>query len=282
METVLNFWKTIFLRLLTTYLIILFFAVTSILVIKKEVSYAQCQDTYCIYLPTSLKPAPLGSFSPNSWPTIFQNNSRNGHNPYEKDLTKDLIKTNGLQLAWTYNLNNQPSFGGTSAIIATNLDNKTGVVYFPDSKFVSLDLETGQPLTFTTKHTPRESLTIDEQNVYYSTYINAEPYIVASNRHTGDTVWTYKIFDSASSAPTVSGNAVYVLSRDKNIYVLNKNNGTLLWKYLTGDRFANQTAAISGTTLYAQNEDDGLYALEATTGALKWRYPLGLFSFSYT
>ena len=235
-------------------------------------TYAQCPDPFCIYLPIIVKPIVPGSFAQNSWPTAFQNFSRTGYNPYEQTLTKDVILANGLKLAWTYNLAYQPTFGGVSPIIATNPQGNSGIVYFPDDNIISLDLETGQPLTLSISHRTQDNITIDEQKLYYSGYANNEPHIIAANRHTGAILWTYKMLDTSSSAPTIYNNVVYVPSSDKNIYAIDKNSGALVWKYLTGDRFLNQTVAISGNTVYAKNENDALYAIDATTGQFKWSY----------
>ncbi len=235
---------------------------------------------FTVHLPIILKPLAPGSFALNSWPTTFQNTTRNGYNPYEQELTKSAIEANGLKLAWTHDLVYEFYIDGTSPLIATSPDGNGGVVYFSNSDIVALDMETGQPLPLSLSYRASDDITIDEQNLYYSSSTGGTHYIVASNRHTGETVWVYEMFSSMSSAPTLVNDIIYALSSDKNIYALNKNTGDLLWKYLTGAPFIYQTSAISNNVLYAKNQDEALYALDAMTGELKWSYPLDSFAFT--
>ena len=64
---------------------------------------------------------------------------------------------------------------------------------------------------------------------------------------------------------------VFVGSSDGNVYVINANNGTELWRYTTGGAI-HSSPLLVGNTLYIGSMDKNLYALDAATGALKWKY----------
>jgi eukaryotic-like serine/threonine-protein kinase len=64
---------------------------------------------------------------------------------------------------------------------------------------------------------------------------------------------------------------IFVGSSDGNVYAINANNGTELWRYTTGGAI-HSSPLLAGNTLYIGSMDKNLYALDAATGALKWKY----------
>jgi eukaryotic-like serine/threonine-protein kinase len=64
---------------------------------------------------------------------------------------------------------------------------------------------------------------------------------------------------------------VYVGSQDNNIYALDANTGSLLWKYTTGGPVPSSPATANGV-VYVGSNDYALYALSAKTGVLLWSY----------
>ena len=57
-------------------------------------------------------------------------------------------------------------------------------------------------------------------------------------------------------------------------YDTSKNNGTLKWKYQTGNRVLSSPAIASDGTIYVGSDDNYLYAINPD-GTLKWRYQIG-------
>ena len=64
---------------------------------------------------------------------------------------------------------------------------------------------------------------------------------------------------------------MYIGSDDGNLYALNTNTGTLVWKYSTGSPIQSSPTVVNNT-VYAGSNDKYLYAIDATTGILKWKY----------
>ena len=81
-------------------------------------------------------------------------------------------------------------------------------------------------------------------------------------------------FDCYLSSPAVWNGAVYFGSGDGNVYALNASDGTLKWKFHTGD-VVHASPAISDGTLFIGSWDSYFYALDAATGKEKWRFKTG-------
>ena len=81
-------------------------------------------------------------------------------------------------------------------------------------------------------------------------------------------------FDFFLSSPVVSGNVVFFGSGDGNIYALNAADGTLKWKFKTGD-VVHASPAIADGTVYIGSWDSYFYALDADTGKERWRFKTG-------
>jgi PQQ-like domain len=68
---------------------------------------------------------------------------------------------------------------------------------------------------------------------------------------------------------------VYVGSGDNNVYALNANTGSLLWKYATGAPVNDSSPSVANGVVYVGSYDDKVYALKAATGTLVWSYATG-------
>ena len=66
---------------------------------------------------------------------------------------------------------------------------------------------------------------------------------------------------------------IYVGSWDGNLYALNLD-GSLKWKYDTGNYIWSSPALGADGTLYVGSYDDNLYALNPD-GSVKWKYATG-------
>jgi outer membrane protein assembly factor BamB len=81
-------------------------------------------------------------------------------------------------------------------------------------------------------------------------------------------------FDYFLSSPVVWQGNVYFGSGDGNIYALNKDTGTLVWKVKTGD-VVHASPAISNGILFVGSWDSYFYAIDAAHGEIKWRFKTG-------
>jgi len=68
---------------------------------------------------------------------------------------------------------------------------------------------------------------------------------------------------------------VYIGSGDGYLYALFPNNGTLRWRFLTGDEIHGHPSISDDGTIYFGSWDDYLYALYPN-GTMRWRHQVGL------
>jgi outer membrane protein assembly factor BamB len=87
--------------------------------------------------------------------------------------------------------------------------------------------------------------------------------------------WRFQTYISGvdSGAAVTDDNTVIFGSKDYYIYALNPN-GTLKWKYETGDPIFSDPAIAADGTIYITSCDHYLYALRAN-GNLKWKFNTG-------
>jgi len=90
-------------------------------------------------------------------------------------------------------------------------------------------------------------------------------------RPTNNVMWAYQTNDSMYSSPTISGDVLYIGSKDKNVYAINATNGDEIWHYATGSRI-DSSPAVSEGVVYIGSWDWNIYALGATTGAKIWNF----------
>jgi outer membrane protein assembly factor BamB len=97
----------------------------------------------------------------------------------------------------------------------------------------------------------------------WSTAIFAEPIIQRDNP-----LFTFRIVSSPAIA---ADGTIYVGSTDNRLYAFNQN-GTVKWRYETGDQIVASPAIGTDGTVYVGSADRQLYAINPT-GTLKWVYP---------
>lgn len=92
---------------------------------------------------------------------------------------------------------------------------------------------------------------------------------------TNTTKWKYTTADYIYYGSPVIGvdGTVYIASFDRYVYAI-KGNGTLRWRYQTGNMISSTPAIGSDGTIYVESEDNYLYALNGN-GTLKWKYQTG-------
>lgn len=81
-------------------------------------------------------------------------------------------------------------------------------------------------------------------------------------------------FDVYLSSPVVWNGAVYFGSGDGNVYALDAANGSVKWKFKTGD-VVHASPALAEGRLYIGSWDSYFYALDAATGKEVWRFKTG-------
>ncbi|HFD13648.1 MAG TPA: hypothetical protein ENJ32_14445 [Crenotrichaceae bacterium] len=78
-------------------------------------------------------------------------------------------------------------------------------------------------------------------------------------------------FGGSVAGLTLSEDKIYVSSENRYFYCFNKQDGSLLWKFL-GDSPLETTPALSDGIVYTGSLNRTSYALDAETGALLWSH----------
>lgn len=89
------------------------------------------------------------------------------------------------------------------------------------------------------------------------------------------TRWIFETEDMIQSTPTYHNGVVYVGSEDGSIYAINDEDGTLKWKYNTGETIISKPAmyeGINSNIVMVGSSDKKLYALDSDTGNVQWFY----------
>lgn len=173
-----------------------------------------------------------------------------------------------------------------------------GVVFFGsnDGSLYAVDQQTGtQKWKFDTKSRIPSSPNVAGGIVYFGSY---DGFFYAVDAATGKLVWKFQNagehrysashlhgslplgenmpdpFDVYLSSPVLWNGAVYFGSGDGFIYALDAENGSLKWKYKTGD-VVHASPAISEGKLFIGSWDSYFYALDAATGKEIWRFKTG-------
>jgi len=77
------------------------------------------------------------------------------------------------------------------------------------------------------------------------------------------------------SVPAVSDKMVYVVSDDRNVYAINRKDGTMAWKYLLKGNTGESSPVICKDKLLVCTKSGIVSILDAKTGKLLWEYDTG-------
>ncbi|MBM4431642.1 MAG: hypothetical protein FJ026_15055, partial [Chloroflexi bacterium] len=106
---------------------------------------------------------------------------------------------------------------------------------------------------------------------------STDDYLYAFNGTDGSLLWSYQTGGDIwiRSSPAIgSDGTIYVGSADNYLYAVN-SDGTLRWRYQTGNRIMSAPAIGADGTIYVGSEDHYVYALNSSDGSLHWRYQTG-------
>ena len=108
--------------------------------------------------------------------------------------------------------------------------------------------------------------------IYAGRYgLGAEPGEVLAIAPDGTLRWKLAIADAGApvgASPLVDPSArrLYIGSSDRNLYAVDLDAGSVVWKYLTGDSIM-AAAALAGDRIYVGSHDGLVHAVDRTTGA---------------
>ena len=94
---------------------------------------------------------------------------------------------------------------------------------------------------------------------------------------TGNLLWEFITNNYVHSKAEVFEDLIVFGSNDFNVYCCNKNDGTLIWKFLTeGEVKGSPIIDAETKKVYAASFDGNLYCLELYSGKLLWKKKLGI------
>ena len=103
--------------------------------------------------------------------------------------------------------------------------------------------------------------------------------IVALNAETGDELWRQQVSGPVRAPPTVSGDRLYVVTIDNELYAMDLKTGETAWKHTGISEIAGilggSAPAVQGNTIIVPYSSGELYALQAANGRVLWADNLG-------
>ncbi|NUN71192.1 MAG: PQQ-binding-like beta-propeller repeat protein [Bacteroidetes bacterium] len=113
-------------------------------------------------------------------------------------------------------------------------------------------------------------------------YLNAGGSLIALNTKDGSVRWRFrtrgeKVYspyayaDYYQSSPVFDGGTVYVGSGDGHVYAVRSSDGSLRWKFNTGD-VVHATPAVDSSRIYIGSFNGIMYALQRNHGREVWRF----------
>ena len=220
-------------------------------------------------------------------PTLAQNtfHGNNAHTGvYESPGPKQM---GGVK--WTFKA------GGPIVTSPTILD---GVVYIAalDGHLYAIDQETGKEKWNFKSRMPIASSPAVLGNTLY--FVSSAGSLAALDIKTGQPRWVYAIeyerkfeaknlhglpsaaqtipdaWDIFTSSPTIANGKVYFGGGDGNVYAVDAQSGTLIWKFSTKD-VVHSSPAVVNNVVYIGSWDSYLYAIDSETGQEKWSFKSG-------
>ena len=105
-------------------------------------------------------------------------------------------------------------------------------------------------------------------------YIGSDDNYVYALNPDGTLKWRYQTGDIVFSSPAIDSDGVIYIGSEDNYVYALNPDGTLKWSYKTGDWVDSSPAVADDGTIYVGSNDGYLYALNPD-GTLKWRYQTG-------
>ena len=99
---------------------------------------------------------------------------------------------------------------------------------------------------------------------------SADGNVYCINTEDGSVIWKFKAKDSFKATPTVVGDRIIASGLDHHIYCLSKSDGALLWDFETGFEVDGSAAVIDGR-IYFGSEDGFFYCLNLADGSLVYK-----------
>ena len=77
------------------------------------------------------------------------------------------------------------------------------------------------------------------------------------------------------SVPALSDETLYIISDDRNLYAINRNDGSIRWKYLQKGNSGESSPLVCGNKIISCTKSGIVSVLNASNGTLLWEYDTG-------
>jgi outer membrane protein assembly factor BamB len=104
--------------------------------------------------------------------------------------------------------------------------------------------------------------------------------LLSVDRVTGKQQWSYRSIESTNpndfapgfkAAPTVSLDTVYVGDEEGTLHAVDRRNGKVKWKFVTGNEIAGSVALVGENIIFGSH-DSFLYCLKAADHSVVWKF----------
>jgi outer membrane protein assembly factor BamB len=110
---------------------------------------------------------------------------------------------------------------------------------------------------------------------------SADGTLYCLNKNDGTVIWKFKGKDSFKATPAIFGDKIVASGLDHHVYCLNAGDGSVVWDYETGFEVDGSTILSDGK-LYFGGEDRNFYCLNFADGSLVYKVPVGSVEASIT
>lgn len=173
--------------------------------------------------------------------------------------------------------------GATGAVDDHTAEHGPIVIAFPGgSDMYALDAATGEEVWRDTRSFDYVSWspTVADGTIFGTGNDSGEPqtgFAFAADAATGAIEWTFgETEDKVRVSPTVVDDTVYLGSQDDHLYAVNRETGTLRWRFDAGSAVQSPPTVVGDTAYVAAGLD--LIALDVADGSQRWRNDIATFS----
>ncbi len=103
---------------------------------------------------------------------------------------------------------------------------------------------------------------------------SADGYVYCLNKNDGSVIWKFRGKDSMKATPVILDRKILASGLDHHLYCLNAGDGSVIWDYETGFEVDGSTIVV-GDRVYFGGEDHYFYCLNLADGALVYKVLVG-------
>src|SRR6266496_232511 len=103
---------------------------------------------------------------------------------------------------------------------------------------------------------------------------SADGYVYCLNKNDGSVIWKFRGKDSMKATPVILDRKILASGLDHHLYCLNAGDGSVIWDYETGFEVDGSTIVV-GDRVYLGTEEGDLYCINPADGKFIWKARIG-------